>query len=78
MLAQDVVGIGSVVTIRDGNARETWTIVPSGESDPAHGRISEDCAMAVALLGHGVGDRVEVAGRRGWIVEILAVKRADG
>jgi transcription elongation factor GreA len=73
--AADLVGVGSTVTVQDGALREVWTIVHAGEADPFERRISEDCALAQALLGRRVGDGVRVRGsRRNWAVEILSVE----
>jgi len=74
-----VVEIGSTVTVQDGPLREVWTIVHEGEADPFDRRISQDCALAQALLGRRVGDGVRVRGsRRGWDVEILDVEPSGG
>jgi transcription elongation GreA/GreB family factor len=74
-----VVEIGSTVTVQDGLLREVWTIVHAGEADPFDRRISQDCALAQALLGRRVGDGVRVRGsRRGWDVEILDVEPSAG
>lgn len=68
------VEIGSTVHVRDGDQVDVWTIVNAGESDPAAGRISEDCAMAQALLGHAAGETVRVRGaRQSWYVRIIRV-----
>jgi transcription elongation GreA/GreB family factor len=73
-----VVEIGSTVRVRDRDRTDTWTIVNDGESDPASGRISEDCAMAQALIGHVAGDMVRVRGsRQSWHVTILGVTNDD-
>jgi transcription elongation factor GreA len=54
------VQVGHRVRVKDGPHEDDWTIVPSEEADPARGLISEDSPMAEALLGHQVGDRVNV------------------
>jgi transcription elongation factor GreA len=73
--AGDQVEVGSTVTVQDGALREVWTIVHAGEADPFERRISEDCALAQALLGRRVGDGVRVRGsRRRLPVEILEVE----
>lgn len=55
------VEVGSTVTVRDetGN-EERYSIVGSMEAQPAEGRISNQSPVGRALLGHRVGDRVEV------------------
>jgi transcription elongation factor GreA len=39
---------------------ETYRIVPPAEADPTHGSISYESAIGKALMGHRVGDEVEV------------------
>jgi transcription elongation GreA/GreB family factor len=69
------VQVGSTVKVRDATGVDTWTIVEAGRSDPAHGWISEECAMAVALLGHKAGERVRVgASRKNWYVTIESIE----
>lgn len=56
------VSIGSTVTIRNtANAMElTYQLVGTAESDPLHGRISNESPIGAALLGHAVGEVVNV------------------
>ncbi len=71
--------IGTVVTVRPvGDGTEsTYTILGAWDSEPASGIISYQTAMGQALLGHKVGEqvelptevgtmRVEIAGIRAW------------
>jgi transcription elongation factor GreA len=76
MVGQDgAVEVGSLVTVQDGALRERWRIVGPEDSDPFEGRLNQECPLAKALLGHRVGERVQVAGsRRPWDVEILTVE----
>jgi transcription elongation factor GreA len=70
-----VVSIGSVITITDDRQRaDIWQIVHDGEGDPARGRITESTPLAKAVLGHLIGERVEVRGPDGrrWSVTIEA------
>ena len=61
-----VVGFGSTVVIRDdGGEERSWTIVSSREAAPGEGRLSAESPVAVALMGRGVGDAVDVALPRG-------------
>jgi transcription elongation GreA/GreB family factor len=65
------VRFGSTVTIeRDDGRRQTWRIVGEDEADPAKGALSYVAPLAVALIGKGVGDVVEVAGGEAEIVGI--------
>jgi transcription elongation factor GreA len=56
-----VVDIGSTVVVKqDGKKRETFTIVGAAEANPKNGLISNESPLGQALLGHEVGDDVEV------------------
>jgi len=57
----DRVGLGSRVTVvEEGGEPETYHIVGSAEADPANGRISNESPLGKALIGHRVGEEVEV------------------
>ena len=57
----DYVGIGNTVVVKqDSKKRETFTIVGAAEADPKNGLISNESPLGQALLGHQVGDEVEV------------------
>lgn len=57
----DTVQLASTVTlVEEGAPEETYRIVGPAEADPAGGRVSYESAMGRALLGHRVGDEVEV------------------
>jgi transcription elongation factor GreA len=55
-----VVGIGSAVEVKDEFGKQSFTIVGPAEVDVAEGRISLESPVGKALLGHKVGDQVEV------------------
>jgi transcription elongation factor GreA len=56
-----VVDIGNTVVVKqNGEKRETYTIVGVAEADPKRGLISNESPLGRALLGHQVGDDVEV------------------
>lgn len=59
---KDSVDIGCRVTIRDVEYgdEESYTIVGSTEVDPGNGRISFKAPIGHALMGHRIGDIVEV------------------
>ena len=42
------------------NTEATYKIVGSNESNPAKGRISDESPVGMALMGHSIGDVVEV------------------
>jgi transcription elongation factor GreA len=73
--ADVMVKIGSTVTIRDGALRQVWQIVNPEDSDPFANRISSECNLARALLGHRTGDEVQVrASGRSRPIVILEVE----
>ena len=74
---KDHVGLGSSVTVRDGETgeEETYTIVGSAEADPSNGRISNESPMGQALMGKRAGDVVDVQTPAGTLqVEILDIQ----
>jgi transcription elongation factor GreA len=57
----DVVSVGSHVTIQEsGEEPEVYHLVGSQEADPRRGRISNESPIGRALLGHKVGETVNV------------------
>lgn len=61
-IGTESVHIGSTVKVKDmeDGSVMTYRIVGSTESDPLGGRISDESPVGKALLGHEVGDQVEV------------------
>jgi len=56
-----VVAMGSTVRFEeDGEGEETYRIVGSAEADPKAGSVSYESALGKALIGHRVGDQVDV------------------
>ncbi|HHW22850.1 MAG TPA: transcription elongation factor GreA [Clostridiaceae bacterium] len=57
-----VVNLGARVKIQDIKSKEEYDyqIVGSTEADPASSRISNESPVGSALLGHKVGDTVEI------------------
>ena len=57
----DAVQMLSSVTVADEDGvEETYRVVGTTEADPGNGRISHESPIGRALLGHRVGDEVEV------------------
>lgn len=74
----DAVGNGSVVTIRDVelDITETYKIVGSQEANPAAGKISDDSPVGRALMGHAVGEIVDVEAPSGTFpYEIVKIEK---
>lgn len=61
-LNTDTVNVGSKVTVLDieFNEEVVYSIVGSTESDPDENRISDESPVGKAIVGHSVGDTVEV------------------
>jgi len=79
-VASDEVSVGKIVTFKElpDEEPETYSIVGAVEADPLEGKISNESPIAKALLGHVIGDQVEVPLPNGIniTVEILAVEAA--
>ncbi|MBM6754777.1 MULTISPECIES: transcription elongation factor GreA [Lactobacillaceae] len=74
---KDEVSMGREITFQElpDEEPETYTIVGESESDPMNGKISNESPMAKGLLGHKVGEEVEVEIPSGTMkVKILSVK----
>jgi transcription elongation factor GreA len=72
MPSAETAQVGSTVTIQEeGNDSEVYTIVGAAEANPAAGRISNESPLGKALLGHKVGDRVQVDAPAGAFLVIL-------
>jgi transcription elongation factor GreA len=55
-----VVAIGSHVILKSADGDENYEIVGATEADPVAGKISVSSPIAKAIMGHKVGDKVEV------------------
>lgn len=60
------VQLGSTVTVEINGKQKTFTILGSSETDPTLGIISHKSPVGAALMGHRVGDTIEIqlAGKR--------------
>lgn len=74
----DVISVGATAKVRDlefGDEMEI-TIVGSAEADPTQMKISNEAPIGRGLLGHKVGDRVDIQIPDGTIsYEVLEIKR---
>lgn len=59
---KDEVSMGRSVTFKElpDEEPETYSIVGESESDPLSGKISNESPMAKGLLGHKIGEEVEI------------------
>lgn len=76
----DKIGIGSLITVRDieFGEEEQYQIVGSQEANPMEGRISDDSPFGVGLMGHRVGEVVEVEAPVGILkFEIIKIESSD-
>jgi len=77
-IATDVASIGSKVKVKDLDDGEEaeYSIVGSTEADPMKGKISDESPLGSALLGHKVGETVQVEAPMGTIeYEILNISK---
>ena len=81
-LSNENIHIGSKVEVRVNNPRTgktdvyNYKIVGSNEADPLSGNISDESAVGKALLGHGIGDKIEVEVQAGMMeYEVLAISK---
>jgi transcription elongation GreA/GreB family factor len=73
------VGVGSWVTVQDGEQEEAWGVVDPAEADLGKRLISREAPLARALLGHGPGDVVRVQTPYGTRdVTVLGVEELAG
>ena len=59
------VRLGSTVVVEHDGERMTYAVVGSSEADPAKGRISASSPVGAALLGHDVGEEIDIRTPRG-------------
>jgi transcription elongation factor GreA len=71
----DVVALGSTVTIEEDGIHDTYTILGPFEAAPSLGRISNESPMGRALLNHKTGDLVAVQAPAGVrTVRVLSIR----
>jgi len=77
-VSTDSVNVGTTVKVlyvEDGDEEE-YAIVGARESDPMNNRISNECPIGAALLGHKEGETVQVDAPDGVIVlRIIEIRR---
>jgi transcription elongation factor GreA len=73
---REVVEVGARITVvEEGEPPESYLLVGAKEADPRNGRISHVSPIGSALMGHRVGDRVEVTTPGGTLwLEIVEIE----
>jgi len=77
-LRTDVIAVGSFVTVFDKTYNEEleFQIIGKAQANPEENRISDESPIGRALLGHKVGELVEVEAPSGTIqMEILSISK---
>ncbi len=72
----DSIQVGTTVTIQEeGGPAEVYTIVGAAESDPAHGKVSNESPLGKALINRKAGETVSVEAPDGaFSVAIIKVE----
>ena len=76
-VSTDSVNVGTTVRVMyvDEDEEEEYAIVGARESDPMNNRISNECPIGAALLGHKEGEIVNVESPDGMIqLKILEIR----
>jgi len=74
----DVIGVGSLVKVYDKTWEEEleFQIIGKSQANPDEKRVSDESPIGRALLGHAVGDLVEVETPGGMVqMEILSISK---
>ncbi len=71
------VGLGSTVVIKmlDLDEEETYKIVGPAEADPVNGKISNECDLALAIIGHKEGEVVHVKAMEPYECKIIKISK---
>ncbi|MFZ5857249.1 MAG: transcription elongation factor GreA [Chloroflexota bacterium] len=72
---EGLIQVGSTVTIEEDGEAATYTIVGAAEANPREGKISNESPIGKAIIGHKVGEMLQVEAPGGHFkVKILKVK----
>ena len=77
-LSTEIIHVGSKVKVRDIEFDDIceYKIVGSSETDPVNGRISDESPVGKSLIGHKVGETVEVETPAGSMsYEVLEISK---
>ena len=78
-ISKDSVSIGSIVKLRDVDAKKTieYHIVGSAEANPAENKLSNESPVGKAIMGCKKGETVDVVAPRGALkFKILEIRAA--
>ena len=79
-LSTDHISVGSHVRFKDEDGDEDeYDITGSTEADQMNGKISDESPIGAALIGHSVGDKVDITLPSGAVVqyEVMEIGRAE-
>ena len=77
-ITDETVNVGTTVKLKDNETGDefSYTIVGAAEADPLKGKISNESPIGKAILGHQVGDQVDVETPSGRLsYEILLIQK---
>lgn len=77
-LSTEFIHVGSKVKVRDVDFDDIceYKIVGSSEADPVNGRISDESPVGKGLIGHKVGEKVEIETPAGTMFyEVLEISK---
>lgn len=77
-LGTEIIHVGSKVKVRDIDFDDIceYKIVGSSEADPVNGRISDESPVGKGLIGHKVGEKVEIETPAGSMsYEVLEISK---
>ncbi|HKK54493.1 MAG TPA: transcription elongation factor GreA [Patescibacteria group bacterium] len=65
--SKNEIGMGSIVTAKNGQKEKKFTIVSFNEADPLEGKISNESPLGLAFLGKKKGEEVVVRTPKGEV-----------
>lgn len=75
-VSSDVAGVGSYLTVRVGGKEKAYQLVGSTQSNLKEGKLSIASPVGEALIGHKVGDVIDIQVPRGTMTyEIVDIHR---
>lgn len=63
--------LGNIVTIKTNKGEKTYTILGATEANPSKGIISHQSPLGSALLGHKIGDVIDI--KKAGTIEIIEI-----